>query len=161
MYCTYLIYHPLKLGKLQIKTEQRDKRENLFSSSLFGTTNLTQNQASLLATSVRKVKNRSGLIEKRPVTCLECSEEFCFNRGCGDCSYDLFVRVPVNPAVTKPIVGAGGGFPKGRKGGKSPDRSIKKGKKPAKAKAKRPDNNDKDQKKKGKPKRKISPRKNK
>lgn len=150
----------VELGKLQIKTEQKDKRENLFSSSLFGSTNLTQNQASLLATSVRKVKNRSGLIEKRPVTCLECSEEFCFNRGCGDCSYDLFVRVPVNttaqPAIGKPGTGA---FPKGRKSGKSPDRSIKKGKKPTKGKVKRQDTNADKDKKKGKPKSKSSPSK--
>lgn len=132
---------------MQIKTEQKDKRENLFSSSLFGSTNLTQNQASLLATSVRKVKNRSGLIEKRPVTCLECSEEFCFNRGCGDCSYDLFVRVPVN-AVPKPVAAkSSSGFPKGRKGAKSPDRSTKKGKKQGKGKVKRQETTDKDKKK--------------
>lgn len=126
----------LQLGKLQIKTEQRDKRENLFSNSLFGTTHLSQNQASLLSTAVRKVKNRSGLIEKRPVTCLECSEEFCFN-GCGDFNYDLFVRVPVYP--TAQIVKPGAPEAKGKKGkgkkfkrqGKSveaPPRDKKKGK---------------------------------
>lgn len=161
----------LQLGKLQIKTEQRDKRENLFSSSLFGTTNLTQNQASILATSVRKVKNRSGLIEKRPVTCLECGEEFCFTRGCSDFNYDMFVRVPVNPTTSNAAIGiksggaAGGGLGKSRrkKKGSSPDRSVAK-KKPGnnKGKFKRHETKDTKEKKKDmKPKRKSSPSKKK
>lgn len=157
-----------QLGKLQIKTEQRDKRENLFSSSLFGTTNLTQNQASILATSVRKVKNRSGLIEKRPVTCLECGEEFCFTRGCSDFNYDMFVRVPVNP-TSHPIgakPGAGGGAlgkSRRKKKGLSPDRSVKKKAGNNKGKFKRQETKDTKEKKKDptKPKRKTSPSKKK
>ena len=101
---------------------------------------------------MRKVKNRSGLIEKRPVTCLECGEEFCFNRGCGDCSYDLFVRVPVQTPSVAVAMKSGGGFP-GRKGAKSPERSIKKGKKPGKGKAKGHEINERgERKKKGKAK---------
>lgn len=127
----------MQLGKLQLKTEQRDKRENLFSNSLFGTTNLSQTQASLLSTAVRKVKNRSGLVEKRPITCLECSEEFCFNKGCGDFNYDLFVRVPVHQTpqvVVKPGVTASG--PKGRTKKKSVAAPTKEKKKKGKGKRK-------------------------
>ena len=47
------------MGKLQLKTETRDKRENT------------------LAANIRKVKNKSGVIETRIYTCTECSEEFC------------------------------------------------------------------------------------
>ncbi|XP_052896128.1 uncharacterized protein LOC128303274 [Anopheles moucheti] len=65
----------VELGKLQIKTIQRDKRENL------------------LATSVRKVKNRSGIIESRVFTCNECMEEFCNGKTCADFNYDLYTRV--------------------------------------------------------------------
>uniref|UniRef100_A0AAG5DKI0 Uncharacterized protein n=1 Tax=Anopheles atroparvus TaxID=41427 RepID=A0AAG5DKI0_ANOAO len=65
----------VELGKLQIKTIQRDKRENL------------------LATSLRKVKNRSGIIESRVFTCNECMEEFCNGKTCADFNYDLYTRV--------------------------------------------------------------------
>ncbi|XP_050084176.1 keratin, type I cytoskeletal 10 [Anopheles aquasalis] len=65
----------VELGKLQIKTIQRDKRENL------------------LATSMRKVKNRSGIIESRVFTCNECSEEFCNGKTCADFNYDLYTRI--------------------------------------------------------------------
>lgn len=49
----------IELGKLQIKTELKDKREYTVN------------------TAVRKVKNKSGVIETRVFTCPECSEEFC------------------------------------------------------------------------------------
>ncbi|XP_053677405.1 uncharacterized protein LOC128727511 [Anopheles nili] len=65
----------VELGKLQIKTIQRDKRENQ------------------LATSVRKVKNRSGIIESRVFTCNECMEEFCNGKTCADFNYDLYTRI--------------------------------------------------------------------
>ncbi|XP_058123982.1 keratin, type II cytoskeletal 1 [Anopheles ziemanni] len=65
----------VELGKLQIKTIQRDKRENL------------------LATSLRKVKNRSGIIESRVFTCNECMEEFCNGKTCADFNYDLYTRI--------------------------------------------------------------------
>lgn len=47
------------MGKLQLKTELKDKRDYLVNSA------------------VRKVKNKSGVIETRVFTCPECSEEFC------------------------------------------------------------------------------------
>uniref|UniRef100_A0A182QJK0 Uncharacterized protein n=1 Tax=Anopheles farauti TaxID=69004 RepID=A0A182QJK0_9DIPT len=119
----------VELGKLQIKTIQRDKRENLLASSL------------------RKVKNRSGIIESRVFTCNECMEEFCNGKTCADFNYDLYTRiVPKVPLLKtnsqqqlslngggggagrmlgdlnqKSIdsgSGAGGGGKKGRKGGR-------------------------------------------
>lgn len=49
----------IELGKLQLKTELKDKREYALNSG------------------IRKVKNKSGIIETRVFTCPECSEEFC------------------------------------------------------------------------------------
>lgn len=73
----------VELGKLQIKTEQRDKRENQLSSS------------------VRKVKNKSGIIESRIFTCNECLEEFCNGKVCLDFNYDLYTRVVPKPPIQK------------------------------------------------------------
>lgn len=58
----------VELGKLQLKSEARDKRDTALYSSSSATTaaHLLPTQAALLATSIRKVKNKSGIIEKRP-----------------------------------------------------------------------------------------------
>lgn len=77
----------MELGKLQLKTEQRDKRE-----------------LQLTGSQVRKCKNKSGIIETRPLTCAECSEEFCNGRSCCDFSYDLYTRVVPRPPA-RPKVG--------------------------------------------------------
>lgn len=63
------------MGKLQIRTEQRDKRE------------FTSNPV------VKKVKNKSGVVEMRPITCAECSEEYCNGRTCIEFNYDLYTRI--------------------------------------------------------------------
>lgn len=63
------------MGKLQIKTELRDKREYIINAA------------------IRKVKNKSGVMETRVFTCSECSEEYCMSRNCLDFSYDLYTRV--------------------------------------------------------------------
>lgn len=73
----------VELGKLQIKTEQRDKRENQLSSS------------------VRKVKNKSGIIESRIFTCNECAEEFCNGKVCLDFNYDLYTRIAPKAPIVK------------------------------------------------------------
>ncbi|XP_055641520.1 uncharacterized protein LOC129778575 [Toxorhynchites rutilus septentrionalis] len=73
----------VELGKLQIKTEQRDKRENQLSSS------------------VRKVKNKSGIIESRIYSCSECMEEFCNGKVCLDFNYDLYTRVMPKAPIQK------------------------------------------------------------
>lgn len=73
----------MELGKLQIKTEQRDKRENQ------------------LSTSVRKVKNKSGIIESRIFTCNECAEEFCNGKVCLDFNYDLYTRIAPKAPIVK------------------------------------------------------------
>uniref|UniRef100_A0A336LXV4 CSON007785 protein n=1 Tax=Culicoides sonorensis TaxID=179676 RepID=A0A336LXV4_CULSO len=76
----------VELGKLQIKTEAREKRE------------LIQNPFS------KKVKNRSGIVETRIITCNDCLEEFCNSNYCSDFNYDLYLRVPVKQPVNKDAV---------------------------------------------------------
>lgn len=65
----------IELGKLQIRTEQRDKREYVTNPV------------------VKKVKNKSGIVEMRPITCAECSEEYCNGRTCIEFNYDLYTRI--------------------------------------------------------------------
>lgn len=76
----------IELGKLQIRTEQRDKRESL--------SNLV----------VKKVKNKSGIVEIRPITCVECSEEYCNGKTCIEFNYDLYTRI-IPKDVMKNITG--------------------------------------------------------
>lgn len=73
------------LGKLQLKTEARDKRDNTIQSA------------------IKKVKNKSGIIETRAYTCNECSEEFCNGKSCADFNYDLFTRVASPKVANKKI----------------------------------------------------------
>lgn len=99
---------------MQIRTEQRDKRDYM------------QNPA------VKKVKNKSGVIEMRPMTCAECSEEYCNGRTCIDFNYDLYTRiVPKDTAKTittkASIENESGGGKKAKKKSKSFD--LGKGKK--------------------------------
>lgn len=76
----------MELGKLQLRTELRDKREYTLNAA------------------VRKCKNKSGVIETRPLTCPDCSEEFCNGRSCCDFNYELYTRVvPKAPAKPKTI----------------------------------------------------------
>ncbi|XP_055314187.1 uncharacterized protein LOC129575189 [Sitodiplosis mosellana] len=65
----------IELGKLQIRTEQRNKREYLLNPA------------------VKKVKNKSGVVEMRPMTCAECSEEYCNGKNCIEFNYDLYTRI--------------------------------------------------------------------
>lgn len=52
----------VEMGKLQIKTEQRDRREFMINNY------------------VKKLKNKSGIVETRLQTCTECGEEMCTGR---------------------------------------------------------------------------------
>lgn len=86
----FLIFRLIELGKLQIKTEHRDKREYMLNPA------------------VRKVKNKSGIIETRIQTCPECSEEYCNGRTCCDFNYDLYGRIQLKssqPNKGAPVVG--------------------------------------------------------
>lgn len=86
----------IELGKAQIKTNLRDKRDEILNPA------------------VRKVKNKSGVIETRVYTCVECSEEYCNGRTCLEFNYDLYTRVaPKDPTkagavATKALENAGG-----------------------------------------------------
>lgn len=104
----------VEIGKLQLKTEARDKREYSLNAS------------------VRKVKNKSGVIETRVYSCNDCSEEFCSGRSCQDFNYDLYTRIQskvtlkpkqdpqASNAASKIIAGLG---TSGKKIGKSDGRS--------------------------------------
>lgn len=60
----------------------------------------------MLNPAVRKVKNKSGIIETRIQTCPECSEEYCNGRTCSDFNYDLYGRI--QPKLSQPIKGGTG-----------------------------------------------------
>ncbi|XP_037957033.1 uncharacterized protein LOC119686604 [Teleopsis dalmanni] len=75
----------VEMGKLQLKTEARDKREFALNNC------------------VKKVKNKSGIVESRLMTCVECGEELCCGRACTKFNYDLFVRVETKAPKPKPI----------------------------------------------------------
>lgn len=86
-YISYLInflyVRLVELGKLQIKSEVREKREAIQNPFL------------------KKVKTRSGIIETRIMTCSDCLEEFCNSNYCNDFNYDLYLRVPVKQPIDK------------------------------------------------------------
>ncbi|KAJ6635749.1 hypothetical protein Bhyg_14335 [Pseudolycoriella hygida] len=69
----------VEIGKLQLKTELKDKRDYALNPA------------------IKKVKNKSGVVESRVLTCPECNEEYCNGRGCCDFSYDLYTRVVPKP----------------------------------------------------------------
>lgn len=75
----------VEIGKLQLKTEARDKRECTLQSS------------------IRKVKNKSGVVETRIFSCPECSEEFCNGQSCSDFNYDCYTRITPK-VVQKPKI---------------------------------------------------------
>lgn len=106
-----------------MKTDNKDKREYALNSA------------------IRKVKNKSGVLESRPFTCPECSEEFCDGRSCCDFSYDLYTRVvPPTPTVKKlPAPANGGGGKNGLNGGKKKIKSGKGDKKKSKKRTQSPE----------------------
>lgn len=67
----------IEMGKLQIKTENADKKVNAPANTM------------------RRFKNKAGVIETRVVTCGECGEDYCLGTSCGEFNYDLFARVPI------------------------------------------------------------------
>lgn len=104
----------VEMGKLQLKTEQRDRREFMLNNG------------------IKKMKNKSGIVETRLQTCIECSEELCcgmitylfilyiysflktknifllFFKGqtCTEFSYDLFLRIEPKIPKAKPTSNA-------------------------------------------------------
>ncbi|XP_075162126.1 uncharacterized protein LOC142234825 [Haematobia irritans] len=78
----------VEMGKLQLKTEQRDRREFMLNNC------------------VKKLKNKSGIVETRLQTCIECGEEMCYAKACTEFNYDLFARVEPKLPKPKPVVNA-------------------------------------------------------
>jgi len=97
----------VEMGKLELKTEARDRREFALNNC------------------VKKIKNKSGIVETRLMTCESCGEEMCcgnvhsiqidicnanldntFHTGktCGDFNYDLYIRVEARVVKPKPAV---------------------------------------------------------
>ncbi|XP_065362057.1 uncharacterized protein LOC135955627 [Calliphora vicina] len=74
----------VEMGKLQLKTEQRDRREFMLNNG------------------IKKLKNKSGIVETRLQTCADCGEELCSGNSCTEFSYDLFVRVEPKFPKIKP-----------------------------------------------------------
>ncbi|KAM7355566.1 uncharacterized protein ACRADG_001594 [Cochliomyia hominivorax] len=75
----------VEMGKLQLKTEQRDRRDLILNNG------------------VKKLKNKSGIVETRLQTCSNCGEELCSGKTCTDFSYDQFVRIEPKFSKTKPV----------------------------------------------------------
>ncbi|ALC44130.1 CG6216 [Drosophila busckii] len=75
----------VEMGKLEIKTEARDRREFALNNC------------------VKKIKNKSGIVETRVITCDSCGEEMCWGKFCGDFNYDLYVRVEAKVVKPKPL----------------------------------------------------------
>lgn len=81
----------------------------------------------MLNSAIRKVKNKSGVVETRVHTCPECSEEYCMSLGCMDFNYDLYTRVvPKLPQAKLSGTGNGGADAGGKNGrGKKKIKSVK------------------------------------
>ncbi|KAJ0178410.1 hypothetical protein K1T71_006233 [Dendrolimus kikuchii] len=67
----------IELGKSELRTKAKDKREYAKN------------------TMIRKTKNRSGVTETRIVSCSECGEEYCNGKMCAIINYDMFARLKV------------------------------------------------------------------
>ncbi|XP_037869794.1 uncharacterized protein LOC101745784 [Bombyx mori] len=67
----------IELGKSELRTKTRDKREYAKN------------------TMIRKTKNRSGVTETRIPSCPECGEEYCNGKMCAITNYDMFARLKV------------------------------------------------------------------
>ena len=73
----------IEMGKLQIKTEALDKKLNAPSNT------------------IKKYKNKAGVIETHILTCAECGEEYCLGNACGEFNYEKFSRLPIKVVSKK------------------------------------------------------------
>ncbi|KAL1518082.1 hypothetical protein ABEB36_001761 [Hypothenemus hampei] len=64
----------IELGKMQNKNRALEKRQYQFDNQ------------------IRKIKNKSGVVEMRTVSCAECREDFCNGKTCTQLGYDAFAR---------------------------------------------------------------------
>ncbi|XP_062134042.1 uncharacterized protein LOC133844180 [Drosophila sulfurigaster albostrigata] len=75
----------VEMGKLELKTEAKDRRDFALNNC------------------IKKIKNKSGIVETRLVTCESCGEEMCWGKSCGDFNYDLYIRVEAKVLKPKPL----------------------------------------------------------
>lgn len=69
------------MGKLQHRTWAKERRTPI--------------------NSIKRNKNRAGIVESSVKICGECGEEFCSGESCGDILYDSFIRVTIVPNQMK------------------------------------------------------------
>jgi len=65
----------VEMGKLEMKTIMKERRSPV--------------------SSIKRSKNRAGIVETSVKICRECGEEYCFGEFCGDILYDSFVRIAI------------------------------------------------------------------
>ncbi|CAH0547985.1 unnamed protein product [Brassicogethes aeneus] len=79
----------VELGKLEIKTRAQEKKQ--FASD----------------PQIRKIKNKSGVVEMRVVNCSQCGEDFCNGRNCSTFGYDAYARLPELPKSATKVLSPG------------------------------------------------------
>ncbi|KAF7271196.1 hypothetical protein GWI33_015902 [Rhynchophorus ferrugineus] len=75
----------VELGKMEIKSRAAEKRQFQLDPQ------------------TRKIKNKSGVVEMRVVSCTECGEDFCNGKTCKEFGYDSFARQPDIPKTTQKL----------------------------------------------------------
>ncbi|XP_060535135.1 uncharacterized protein LOC132707339 [Cylas formicarius] len=73
----------VELGKSQRRTRAQEKRQLQMDPQ------------------VRRIKNKSGVLEMRVVSCAECGEDFCNGKVCCKFGYDSFARTPETPTTAQ------------------------------------------------------------
>ncbi|XP_066156897.1 uncharacterized protein [Euwallacea fornicatus] len=76
----------VELGKLRNKSRASEKRQSQMDPQ------------------VRRIKNKSGVVEMRVVSCAECGEDFCNGKVCGLFGYDAFARLPELPIINQKVL---------------------------------------------------------
>ncbi|XP_030765910.1 uncharacterized protein LOC115889950 [Sitophilus oryzae] len=109
----------VELGKLENKSRAAEKRQFQLDPQ------------------IRKIKNKSGVVEMRVVSCAECGEDFCTGKTCSVFGYDSFTSqaevLQTSQKVLSPTSGE-----KSKRKIKRKSRSKSRGKRKGKSKSKSP-----------------------
>ncbi|KAH8309897.1 hypothetical protein KR067_012962 [Drosophila pandora] len=93
----------VEMGKLELKTEVY-LRNFTNMKSISSKIQARDRREFALNNCVKKIKNKSGIVETRLMTCESCGEEMCCGKTCGDFNYDLYIRVEARVVKPKPAV---------------------------------------------------------